>query len=391
MCSGTALPICCAASTVTLGPRSVNRRPPQSSQLCTRYARRWIGCSSTFPAAWRSVRQPSLRFAPRSPTRGGTPPCSAASSNGTGQRQRHRRRMPRRRRLQHQPSRLTRRRSTGLVRSSPVAARATSALTAAFLTPSSRRAGCSRCAPRSRRAGRPVRAWTAGAWSVCAAAPAPPPRRPVAMARRAASGGGPRGVPLRQAPPPRPPPRGTSSHPAARPSPPSARRCAPLPMARPRQAASGKEGREGSRRARSLQRARTRRRACGGSPRPTSRTGRRPARCSRRRRGLSARRARAGGRIGGRRALHTACSRRGGREGGAACGGGAGGEGALTSLPSAPKELLWDRPWALLLACILLNQTTRRQVPLQRGRGGEGEGGGPPRPQRAWRGSRWTR
>jgi len=56
------------------------------------------------------------------------------------------------------------------------------------------------------------------------------------------------------------------------------------------------------------------------------------------------------------------------------------------------EELLWDRPWALLLACILLNQTTRRQVPLQRGRGREeGEGGGPPRPQRAWRGSRWTR
>ena len=26
------------------------------------------------------------------------------------------------------------------------------------------------------------------------------------------------------------------------------------------------------------------------------------------------------------------------------------------------EELLWDRPWALLLSCILLNQTTRRQV-----------------------------
>ena len=26
------------------------------------------------------------------------------------------------------------------------------------------------------------------------------------------------------------------------------------------------------------------------------------------------------------------------------------------------EELLWDRPWALLWSCILLNQTTRRQV-----------------------------
>ena len=26
------------------------------------------------------------------------------------------------------------------------------------------------------------------------------------------------------------------------------------------------------------------------------------------------------------------------------------------------EELLWDRPWALLLSCILLNQTTRRRV-----------------------------